>query len=373
MGARKKEFNLVPGLFLIGYHTLLLFSLPLYLFTMTPSWSLILVSIVLYFASGISITAGYHRLYSHKAYKAHPVVESLLLFFGTMAVQGSALRWSFEHRLHHAHVDGDKDPYSIKKGFWYAHMLWLFEKPQPIEKRNVSDLMNNKLVVFQDRFYPLLMVAANAIAWGAVYWLTGDPIGSFVIAVLLRMFCLHHSTWFINSLAHMWGVKPFSQELSAVDNYIISLLTFGEGYHNYHHTFANDYRNGIRWYHFDPTKWMIWIFSKTGLVYGLKRTDAFTVKKRMLIEQKEELTERLKHLWYVKSEELEGKIQEISDKILSEIQALNQLRQRYREYKNKEIYIEMKRIQKQIKEDWKSWKQLDRTIWRMRPLPLAIN
>src|SRR5206468_2641426 len=139
----------------------------------------------------------------------------------------------------------------------------------------VPDLMKNRLVMFQDRFIGTWMILSNAIAFLLVGWLLNDFLGAFVISLWTRLFTLHHFTWFINSLAHTWGDKPFSQEQSAVDNYIISLLTFGEGYHNYHHTFANDYRNGIRWYHFDPTKWLIWSLHKLGLAFDLKRMNSF--------------------------------------------------------------------------------------------------
>lgn len=368
--------NWVPVLFILGYHLLLLFTLPVYLYYYTPTWGMVGMSILLYFVIGMGITGGYHRLYSHKAFRTNPLVETIILFFSTMAAQGSALRWSFEHRLHHAHVDEEKDPYSIKKGFWHAHMLWIIKKPDPIEKRVVADLLKNPLVMFQHNYYALLMVLSNGLLWAFTGWLLNDYVGAFFLAILVRMFCLHHSTWFINSLAHTWGVKPFSQELTAVDNFIISLLTFGEGYHNYHHTFANDYRNGIRWYHFDPTKWLIWSLNKFGLVHSLKRTDAFTIKKRMVLEEKSEMIDRLKKIWYVKSEELESKVMELSDRILQEIYTLNELRQQYRLFKHDkskkelldEIYAEMREMKKKIKEDWREWIQLSRGISRLRPL-----
>ena len=203
-----------------------------------------------------------------------------------MSCQGSVLRWAFDHRNHHAFVDTDDDPYSIKKGFWYAHFLWLMVNPKPIEPKTVPDLMRNKMVAFQHRYYPYLMVLSNALVFLFCGWMLNDFWGAFFLVTWMRIFLLHHFTWFINSLAHTWGDKPFCQEQSAVNNFIISLLTFGEGYHNFHHTFANDYRNGIRWYHFDPTKWMIWTLAKLRLASDLKRMDAYTIKKRMVIEEK---------------------------------------------------------------------------------------
>ena len=252
-----KTFNWAFGIFIIIHHIVLFISLPLYLiYHGAPSLALSLWSLFFLYASGLGITALYHRYYSHKTYTLNKWVEAILLFFATVATQGSAIRWGFDHRLHHAHVDKDKDPYTVHHGFWHAHIWWMFKKGAPIESRIVSDLLKNKLVVFQDKFFVPLMIASNALVFGCIAWITQDFIGAFIIGILLRMFLLHHFTWCINSLAHYWGEKNYSSEHSAVDNYAISILTFGEGYHNYHHTYANDYRNGIRWYHYDPTKWL---------------------------------------------------------------------------------------------------------------------
>jgi stearoyl-CoA desaturase (delta-9 desaturase) len=375
----RENFNWGPGLFLIIYQTILLISLPFYFYYSPPSWGMVGTSILLLYLTGLSITAGYHRFYSHRSYKASPVIEALLLFFGSMAGQGSALRWAFDHRLHHAYVDTDKDPYSIKKGFWHAHFLWILEKPQKIEAKVVPDLMKNKLVQFQDRYGGLLMVATNVIAFLFVGWLLNDYVGAFFLACWTRLFALHHFTWFINSLAHTWGDKPFCQEQSAVNNFIISLLTFGEGYHNYHHTFANDYRNGVRWYHFDPTKWLIWTLYQLGLTSSLKRVDAYTIKKRMVLERQNLLLERLRDLWYVKKDELEQKVTEISNRIVNKIADFNRLKEEYQTLRKerskatlKEVKKEMQLIKKSLKKDWRIWVQLSRNILRLKPLPIKV-
>lgn len=371
-----QKINWGPAIFLIAYQVLLAFALPVYFYYASPSWAMIASAIILLYLTGLSITAGYHRYYAHRSYRTKPIVESILLFFGSMAVQGSALRWSFDHRLHHAYVDTDEDPYSIKKGFWYAHFLWILDKPREIDPKVVPDLMKNRFVQFQHRYAELLMLATNAIAVTFVGWLLNDYLGAFFIAGWLRIFALHHFTWFINSLAHTWGDKPFCQEQSAVNNYVISLLTFGEGYHNYHHTFANDYRNGISWYHFDPTKWLIWTLNKCGLAYGLKRMDLYTIKKRMVLERKNLLLNQLCDLWYVKKDELEHKISEISERLVTEIGNINQLMDHYRtirqDYCEKarliEIKAEIQHLKRRIKEDWKLWKSLSKDILRLRPL-----
>jgi stearoyl-CoA desaturase (Delta-9 desaturase) len=371
-----KKFNTGPALFLIIYQTLLICTLPIYFYFTLPSLGMILASVILLYLTGLSITAGYHRFYSHRAYKTHTSIEFILLFFSSMAAQGSALRWTFDHRLHHAHVDTDEDPYSIKKGFWYAHFLWILEKPRPIESKVVPDLISNKLVMFQHRHYHYCVVGTNGIVFLFMGWLFNDYVGAFFIATWTRLFVLHHFTWFINSLAHTWGDKPFCQEQSAVNNFVISLLTFGEGYHNYHHTFANDYRNGIRWYHFDPTKWLIWILNKAGLAWGLKRMNTLTIKKKLVMERKNLLLERIRDIWYVKKDELENKIQEISDRIVVEISEMHQLLEQYYAVKRKskeaeslmELRQRIKTLKKAIRQDWKEWVILSKSILNLQPI-----
>ncbi len=375
----KKEYNWGVGIFLMTYQVLLLIGLPIYLWFHVPTWGLVLCSIALFFLSGISITGGYHRYFSHKSFKAHPAVETVLLFFGSMAGQGSALRWANDHRIHHAYVDTDRDPYSIKKGFWYAHFGWLLYKQDPIDPKVVPDLMKNPRVMFQDRYGVLSMVITNALAVVVIGWLLQDYLGAFVIALWVRLFFLHHCTWFINSLAHTWGDKPFCQEQTAVNNLILSFLTFGEGYHNYHHVFANDYRNGVRWYHFDPTKWIIWTLHKLGLATNLRVMDEMTIRKRMVLERKSLLLECLKKHWYIKKEELEGKIQEIASSLEQKIAHYKQLREDLRKLKKEgtpgqavvaTMREELFQLQKSLREDWKKWQQLSRTILRLKPLPV---
>ncbi len=320
------------------------------------------ISAVLVYITGLSVTAGYHRLYSHSTYKINPVMEAVLLFFGTMATQGSALRWTFDHREHHAFIDTDRDPYSIKKGFWYAHFLWLFEKPKPIENRVVADMIKKPLIMFQDKYYAPLMFGTNLLVTLGIGWYFNDYLGAFLFAWLLRVFCLHHFAWFINSLAHTWGVRPFSQEFSAVDNYFISLLTFGEGYHNYHHTFASDYRNGIRWYHFDPTKWLIWTLSKLGLAHQLKKNPSYSIEKKIILDQKQILLDKLQASSSGHKGILEEKITTLTDNILTQLNQVRELRENYRLLKKskegekgrlQELRSQIKMIKKRLKEEYR--------------------
>jgi stearoyl-CoA desaturase (delta-9 desaturase) len=341
-----------------------------------PTLGVTITGAILLYITGLSITTGYHRYYSHRTFKTNPFIEFILLFLGSMAAQGSALRWSFDHRIHHTHVDTDNDPYSIKKGFWYAHCLWILERPRPIDAKIVPDLLRNPLVMFQHKYYRATMIGTNALVVLLTGWIFNDFWGAFFITCWTRMFLLHHFTWFINSLAHVWGDKPFSQELSAVDNYFLSILTFGEGYHNYHHTFAHDYRNGIRWYHFDPTKWLIWTLNKLGLAHSLRRVDEATIRTRMVIETKTAILEKIKALCHTNAQELEVRIGELSDCLVAKLSLLAELKAQYVNCDAAALSAEavasmkaqLKQLHKDLREDWRRWKHLCNDILDNKPV-----
>ena len=362
-----KNFNWGPGSFVIFYHLALFILLPVYLMSRLPSASLIVLTIVFLFLSGMSISAGYHRYYSHRAYTPNKVVEFFLLFFATMATQGSVIRWAYDHRMHHRFTDKEKDPHSIKKGFMYAHMLWIFEKPKPVEKDLIPDLIENKMVMFQDRYYKTLLVITNAISIVFSYFITHDIFGAIVFAWLLRLFLMHHFTWFINSLAHTYGARTYSGEQSAVDNYLIALVTFGEGYHNYHHVFASDYRNGIKWYHFDPSKWLIWSLSKLGFIKDMKKMNTYAIKRIMVLEDKRILLEKIKENNYIPKVTMEKKVHELSESLVTKLSLINSLSKKYWESKKvkdeaKTVRNQMREMKKSLNENWKAWTVLIKEI-----------
>ncbi len=318
-----KNINWPVTLFLVGYQVALVVLLPLYLMYRTPSAGLLISAGVLCYITGISVTSGYHRYYAHRSYKPHRVVEPFLLFFSTMAVEGSALEWAHDHRLHHRHADTEKDPYNIKEGFWHAHFFWMLEKQERNFENGSTDLMQNPLVMFQHDYYAWLMVLFNLMTIGAAGWWFGDYFGAFVFVFLGRLFVLHHMTWFINSLAHTWGVRPFSKEQTAVNNFFIAFLTFGEGYHNYHHSFSGDYRNGVYWYQFDPTKYTIWLLSKVGLARDLYTVDEATIQKKILEEDRRMMLNQIEDHEPSKREQLREKIQNLYERLREIIDDLN--------------------------------------------------
>ncbi len=232
--------------------------------------------------TNLSITMGYHRLYSHKSFEAHPILEAFLLFISAGAFQGSCLKWSSDHRIHHRFEDTDKDPYSINKGFWYAHMGWMMKNESVNLPINAPDLVKNKLVKHQHDYYIFWAIGVGYILPLLVGYALGNALLGLVIAGGLRIFLTQQSTFFVNSLSHTMGKTPYSTEKTAKDSLIVAFLTHGEGYHNFHHKFQFDYRNGIRWYHWDPTKWSIQLAALTGLAHKLKTVQFSEILKARL-------------------------------------------------------------------------------------------
>ncbi|MDC5852162.1 fatty acid desaturase [Vibrio europaeus] len=231
----------------------------------------------------LSITAGYHRLWSHKTYEAHWSLRFLFALGGAFALQNSALHWSSDHRIHHKHVDNnDKDPYSAKRGFWFSHIGWMLREYNANTFENYSncrDLQKDKIVMWQHKYYVPLAIATNFGIPIALGLLHGDILGMLLTVGVLRLVLSHHSTFFINSLAHIWGSQPYTDKNTARDNAVLAVFTFGEGYHNYHHIFENDYRNGIYWWQYDPTKWLIKSCSWLGLTKKLRVTPKLIIEK----------------------------------------------------------------------------------------------
>lgn len=267
--------NWKTSIFLAVINTLAVTAVPLYIWHYGLDWFQVLLFLFFYIATGMSITLGYHRLFSHLSFKAKAPVKLATLVFGACAFENSALDWSSDHRKHHKHVDHEDDPYDISKGFVWAHIGWLLFKlgpEQPMD--NVNDLKRDPLVMWQHRWcIPMAFIIGFGLPTLLGYLWNGPAgaLGAFLLAGVLRVFAVQHSTFFINSLCHTVGKRPYSDRCSARDSAIMALFTFGEGYHNYHHEFQHDYRNGVKPSNFDPTKWTIWTLEKLGLVSDLRR------------------------------------------------------------------------------------------------------
>jgi stearoyl-CoA desaturase (delta-9 desaturase) len=250
-------------------------------------------------ANGMAITCGYHRLFAHCTYEAHPLLKVAYLLFGAMALQNSALNWAAAHRVHHRYIDDpERDPYCARRGFWFSHIGWMLRSYPSGEPdfSTVRDLQRDRLVMWQHNHYLLLALSTNFGLPLLVGFLTGDVWGVFLLAGILRLVASHHFTFFINSLAHMWGSQPYTDENTARDNPVVALLTYGEGYHNFHHMFAHDYRNGLRWWQWDPSKWFISSMSVVGLASNLKRVPWFRIQRALLDNQFQRAERRLASL-----------------------------------------------------------------------------
>jgi stearoyl-CoA desaturase (Delta-9 desaturase) len=283
--------------FLIGTLFLAVTAVPWYLWTFGIDPFLIGLFFFMLGACGFSITLGYHRLFSHLTFQAHWLVRFFTVVFGAGAFENSVLLWACEHRSHHKHVDHDDDPYCISKGLFYAHMGWLMFKLKPEPQfENVGDLKKDPLLVWQDRYIHLLAVLVAFVFPAVVGYLWGgwkEALGAFLIAGVLRVVVLQHATFCINSLCHYIGSQPYSSKCSARDSWLLAIVTLGEGYHNYHHEFQHDYRNGVKPWQIDPTKWLIWTLSKLGLVGKLRRVPAEKILLAELAEAQRRLEQTL--------------------------------------------------------------------------------
>ncbi|TXT06018.1 hypothetical protein VHUM_03779 [Vanrija humicola] len=255
-------------------------------------------SFVYYFITGLGITAGYHRLWAHRSYNASKPLQVTLALAGAGAVQGSIRWWARGHRAHHRYTDTKLDPYSAHEGFWWAHIGWMLVKPRGnIGFADISDLSKSPVVRWQHSNYVALMVfmgLAFPTTVAGLGW--GDWRGGFFFAGAARLVFVHHSTFCVNSLAHWLGETPFDNKHTPKDHFITALVTVGEGYHNFHHQFPMDFRNAIKWYQYDPTKWFIWAMSKLGFASHLKKfpeneikKGQYTMKLQMLQEKSEEI------------------------------------------------------------------------------------
>ena len=248
-------------------------GLPAFAYFYDYSWVDWVMFAILYIITGLGITVGYHRLLAHRSFACPNWVKGLFLIAGGWALQKSGLKWSADHIRHHARCDQEEDPYSAQRGFWHSHCGWLFWDDPHRDDKFASKLKQDTMVMWQDRYYIPIVGSGLALPFvvGFVYdgWIAG--LGCFLLAGVGRTFFVLNSTFCINSICHLWGSQPHGASDSSRDSWWVSLITFGEGYHNYHHRYQSDYRNGPQWYNFDPSKWLIYSLSLAGLTSSLRR------------------------------------------------------------------------------------------------------
>lgn len=280
------SLNIINSSFLIGTPLLALVSVVFYSINYGISWVEPTIFVAFYLACGLSITAGYHRLFSHRTHKAAWPMRLFYALFGAAAFQNSAIKWCSDHRRHHLKTDEEEDPYTVKKGFMWAHMGWVMVEQGEEIVENVDDLQNDKILAWQDRNIFLIGFLVGIILPGVVGFLAmggaNGFLGGMIYGGFLRIVVVHHATFLINSAAHTWGTQPYSTANTSRDSPILSFFTFGEGYHNFHHTFQADYRNGHKWYHWDPSKWWIKSASWVGMTKDLHRIPKKTIESRRM-------------------------------------------------------------------------------------------
>ena len=342
-----KKYDIPILISLILLPLLSLFCLPLYIYNNGIVWQEPVMLFIGWFLAGTGITVGYHRLFAHRTFKAYPFIEWIYMFLGSAALQNTIINWCSDHRKHHKKLDTEEDPYSIKKGFIHAHIGWVVKKSsRRIE--NVSDLKQKSSIKFQEKFYWVIALSLSFILPTIIGFLYERPIGGLIWGGILRVTLVHHFTFFINSFCHYIGKRNYDISTSARDSWIMALLTFGEGYHNYHHKFQWDYRNGIKWYNFDPSKWIIKFMSIFNIAYELRKAPNY----KIMLAKIETIDKRIKNLSnYNKDAPYARKIKKIINESSEKLNFLKlmEFKRQKSSFKNitkaKKIFFEKKKIQ----------------------------
>ena len=322
------------------------------------------------FVCGLSITGGYHRLWSHRTYKAHWSVRLVFALGGAFALQNSAIHWSSDHRRHHKHVDhDDKDPYSASHGFWFSHIGWMLREYNAMmytDYTNVRDLQKDAIAVWQHKYYNVLAFVMNVGVPILVGLLYGDIWASLLLLGVLRLVLSHHFTFFINSWAHMWGTQPYTDRNTARDNALLAIFTHGEGYHNYHHIFETEYRNGIKWYQYDPTKWLINVLAWCNLASDLRTVPEARIEQAKLKMELKRRHDKVKHL--PNSEEVILRLNQEYDVLCEKLNAFYKAKVVLFESKKKSLNAKLDKIQfeQQISETKLQLSQLKAAFYEQR-------
>jgi stearoyl-CoA desaturase (Delta-9 desaturase) len=261
-------------------------------------WGVGTVDLVLlagfYFFTGLGVTVGFHRLFTHQSFKAPKAVRALLAVAGSMAIQGAVIDWVATHRRHHAYSDRRGDPHSphvdaeggtvgLLRGLWYAHVGWMFAPEVTIQRAWAPDLLRDPAVARVSRAFPWMILASFAaptVLGGLITMSFTGALTGLLWGGLVRVFLLHHVTWSINSICHVFGTRPFESHDEARNNPVMALLGFGEGWHNAHHAFPASARHGLRWWEFDQSWIVIRLLSLLGLARDIKLPTPTQIARR---------------------------------------------------------------------------------------------
>ena len=236
----------------------------------TFTWSAFWVFIVLQFVTGLlGVTLCYHRLLTHRSFHVPKWLEYVLTVCGTLAIQGGPIKWVATHRVHHAFSDRPQDPHSPTKGFWWAHMLWLFAYDEVLDHKNkfyryAPELARDRVQLFLEKTQIFHSITLGVILWalGGLPWL--------VWGLFFRATFVYHATWLVNSAAHLWGYQSFETNEGSRNNWWVALVSYGEGWHNNHHAYLHSAAHGLRWWEFDITYMTIRALAALGLARQIR-------------------------------------------------------------------------------------------------------
>jgi stearoyl-CoA desaturase (delta-9 desaturase) len=269
------------------------------------SWIQLGLFLGMYLLSGLGITAGYHRLFTHRAFETIWPIKWALGVLGSMAVEGPLFKWVATHRMHHRHSDSQDDPHSphahgpglraMARGFWHAHVGWTLGSDSPSLLRYVGDLITDPHCRMISKLFPvwaILGVLIPAVLGGL---LTGTWFGAlmgFIWGGLARLFFIQHVTFSINSVCHVWGRRPFRTQDQSRNNIVFGVLGMGEGWHNNHHAFPTSARHGLRWWQMDLTYMLICGLKTVGLAWNVRLPSENAIAAKLLEENVASLPDR---------------------------------------------------------------------------------
>jgi stearoyl-CoA desaturase (Delta-9 desaturase) len=244
-------------------------------------WGLSLLDVFIalgfYLVSGLGVTVGFHRYFTHGSFRANRGLRAGLAIAGQLSLQGPTFDWVADHRRHHAFSDREGDPHSpwlfgtsvgaLAKGFWHAHMGWIFKRDMTNQLRFIPDLLGDPMLARINRLFPLCTVVSllgPALLGGLISWSWWGALTAFFWAGLVRVALLHHVTWSVNSICHMIGERPFAARDKSANFWPLAVLSFGESWHNLHHADPTCARHGVLRGQIDISARVIWMFEKLG-------------------------------------------------------------------------------------------------------------
>ena len=275
-GSRNRANRIAVYIFILVPFAALAAAVPL-LWGWGLGWVDVALAVFFFYLTGLGITVGYHRLFTHGSFKANRPLKIALAAMGSMAIQGPPIIWVADHRRHHAFSDRDGDPHSpwrygtspaaLAKGFWHAHMGWIFEHEVTNKQRFAPDLLADRDIVRVHRLFWLfttLTLLLPAVLGALITWSWWGGVTAFFWAGLVRIGVLHHVTWSTNSICHLIGDRPFTSRDKAANFWPLAILSFGESWHNLHHADPTSARHGVKKGQIDTSARLIWVFEKLG-------------------------------------------------------------------------------------------------------------